>query len=113
TVEAIQTRALVMSSLNRDFVVSAMKSGLLFPKITARATRRRLKTSLLSIKYLILTIKTLHENMKYLTVGVNLIKTLFFTGNIRTIVYHSLRNIWKARKTTCIQIAEEVFYVLP
>ncbi|CZR55714.1 uncharacterized protein PAC_05602 [Phialocephala subalpina] len=96
TVEAVQCRAPGVSSEDRDFIIQAMGTGLLFPKVTDQSMRQILLESLLSIECLIPSIKSLHENLKYVDIGAKILKHLVLPSKVRYTLQEDLRKCWKS-----------------
>jgi hypothetical protein len=82
TVEALQRRVPGVSKGDRDFAIQAMVTGLLFPKVVNRELQKRLKASLLSVRCLIPSIKSMHENLKYLKITSDLLKKFLVGGQV-------------------------------
>jgi hypothetical protein len=77
----------VLSTLVGGFTNQTMRSGLLFPRLVDPSAKRRIKPSLLNIKYLILSIKSMHGNLTYLGEGAVLLKRLVAGDCKRGIVH--------------------------
>jgi hypothetical protein len=73
-------------------VKTVMESGLLFPSIDDVAVRERILQAVVKIDYLIPSIKTMHENLKYLEVGAKVLKSLIISKSPRLTIYHALRS---------------------
>lgn len=98
TVEALQRRVPGVSKVDQDFAVQAMETGLLFPKLVNKELRKHLKASLLSVRCLIPSIKSMHENLKYLKVGSDLLKRLLVGDQVSKGTLHcTLRAGWEER----------------
>ena len=83
-----------------------MRTGLLFPEITDTETRKLIKKSLLSIKYLIPSIKSMHENFKLLDVGAKILKDLILGKGSGCSVEGALYGIWKDQQDLRVEVAE-------
>ena len=98
TVEALQRRVPGVSKVDRDFTIHAMKTGFLFPKVVNKELRKRLKASLLSVSYLIPSIKSMHENPKYLKIGSDLLKKFLVGGQVSKGTLHcTLHAEWEQK----------------
>jgi hypothetical protein len=80
-----------------------METGLLFPKLVNKELRKHLKASLLSVRCLIPSIKSMHENLKYLKVGSDLLKRLLVgeyvsKGTLRCTLYAEWEERGKKKK---------------
>jgi hypothetical protein len=91
TINVIQYRVLAISSKDHSFIFGAMKCGLLFPVITEEKTRKLILKVILSIKYLIPSIKSLHENLKLLGASAKILKELVAGEKIHTNLRSALK----------------------
>jgi hypothetical protein len=105
TVEALQLRAPGVSKADREFISQAMRSGLLFPKLLNSDIRKLVKRSLLRIPCLIRSIKSMHENLKYLGTGAKIIKRLVAGKCKRYTLHRTLQDHWKEPQELLIQSA--------
>ena len=112
TVEALQRRVLGISRANRDFTIYAMRKGSLFPKIKDESIRQRVEEPLLSIRCLIPSIKSMHENLKNVEIGSKLLKK-FVIGRIsRGTLQSTLRSDWRESRDIVIESASGVHKTL-
>jgi hypothetical protein len=81
-----------------------MKSGLLFPNITNKKTRTTILKAILSIKYSIPTIKSLHENLKLVAAGAKALKELVVGKNVHTSLRKALKECWTYSGTIYIEV---------
>jgi len=86
-----------------------MRIGLLFPKVTDRASREALLKAILSIKCLIPSLKSLHENLKYLGVGAKILNDLILGKGNRSTLYKALKDSWKPPAEIPVEIAENKY----
>lgn len=75
TVRLLEFRAPSASTADRAFILSAMADGILFRYVVDSAVREKLLRSLLSIRVVIPSIATFHENMKYMAIGAKVLQT--------------------------------------
>jgi hypothetical protein len=81
-----------------------MKSGLLFPNITNKKTRTTILKAILSIKYSIPSIKSLHENLKLVAAGAKVLKELVVGKNVHTSLRKALKECWTYSGTIYIEV---------
>ncbi|KAJ8067017.1 hypothetical protein OCU04_004397 [Sclerotinia nivalis] len=94
TVRLLQLRVPFLSRSDRKFINSEMASGKLFPKITDPKTRKKVLEAILRVDCLIPSLKTMHENLKYLEVGAKILKNLLIAKSPRLTIYNALRAAW-------------------
>jgi hypothetical protein len=111
--EAVQFRVPGVSKIDRNYIIQGMETKLLFPKIRDPGTRRLLEKSLLSIKYLIPSIRSLHENSKLIGVGSKLLKQLVLGSNARQTLHTTLRDSWLKTQNVLVELEAGRFRVLP
>lgn len=99
TVEALQLRAPGVINADREFTIQAMQSGLLFPGLVDPSARRRIEQSLLNIKCLIPSIKSMHGNLTYLGEGAVLLKRLVAGDCKLGTLQSTLKEHWKIPET--------------
>ncbi|KAH8787541.1 hypothetical protein F5882DRAFT_293337, partial [Hyaloscypha sp. PMI_1271] len=97
-VEFLQRRAPGLSKVDREFVIEGIRIRLLFPGIRDQRTRRQIRDSLLQTRCLIPSIKSMHENMKYLEIGAKIIKKLILGKDFRKTIYLESYSHWKDAK---------------
>jgi hypothetical protein len=103
-----------VSKVDRDFAVQAIEIGLLFPKLINKELRKHLKASLLSVRCLIPSIKFMHENLKYLKVGSDLLKRLLVGEQVSKGTLHcTLRAGWEERWKNKKKIPRDVLVEKP
>jgi len=107
TVQSLERRAPATSNSDRDFVIQAMRTGLLFPKVTDSESRAQLEQSILGFRWLIPSIKSLHENDKYLQLGAMIMKELVIGRRHQMSVHFSLRSIWRQPPDLVVQNAQK------
>ncbi|KAF7880469.1 uncharacterized protein EAF02_007315 [Botrytis sinoallii] len=94
TVRLLQLRVPFLSRSDGEFVKSEMASGKLFPKIVDPKTRKDILEAILKVDCLIPSLKTMHENLKYLEVGAKVLKTLLVAKSPRLTIHNALRSAW-------------------
>lgn len=108
TVEYLQLRAPATSTEDRQSIIDAMKSGLLFPLLVNTCTRAELLETLLNIPCLIPTIETLLDNLLYLKPCASVMKGLLDTKT-RTTVRRSYEAAFRNPSTLLVEEAEGSF----
>ncbi|ESZ91825.1 hypothetical protein SBOR_7777 [Sclerotinia borealis F-4128] len=111
TVRLLQLRVPKLSTCDKNFVKAAMGSGLLFPRITSSKTRVRILQVLLEIDCLIPSIKTMHENLKYLEVGAKILNSLLITKHRRLTLHETLRLSWTTKENSFVELKDKKLYV--
>jgi hypothetical protein len=111
TVEALQLRAPGISNVDKEFTVDAMRTGFLFPKLVNPLTRELVAKALLKIKCVIPSIKTMHENLKYLGVGATLLKRLLAGDCAGGTLRSTLKEQWKEPRDCLVEISPGVVQV--
>ena len=104
TVESLQLRAPGSCPQDRQYVIDAMRSGLLFPKVTDQKTRDALRDSLLSIKRFIPTIKSLHENLKYIEAGAKVLRNMLLGPKFRGTIKVPYETIGMKGQVSCCKL---------
>ena len=89
-----------------------MRKGVLFPKVENKQIRNRLRDSLLSIKCLIPSIKSMHENLKYLKTGSELLKKLLVGRVSKGTLRCTLRSEWEERRDALIESVSGVRQII-
>ncbi|KAI1861532.1 hypothetical protein JX265_009499 [Neoarthrinium moseri] len=74
TVKRLQFLAPSHSTNDEKLVRTWMDQGILFTGITDRTSRQRLLRNILLLRVVIPSIKTLHENMKFFSIGVKILR---------------------------------------
>ena len=74
TVTGLESRAPSVSEEDREDIKHMMRSGTAWRDITDPIKRQKIEDRLMQLRGVIHTIKTFHENMKYVSVGVLIIK---------------------------------------
>lgn len=94
TVRLLQLRVPSLSRVDQSFIQGAMASGMLFPRIVDPKWREEILGAILSVDCLIPSLKTMHENLKYLEVGAKILKTILISSNPRLTIHNALRSAW-------------------
>ena len=71
-IQVLQYRS-PLQSQDRDFICTAIKNRVLLPDMPEPA-RSQIKENILSLKHSIPSIRTFHENMKYITIGAKILE---------------------------------------
>lgn len=109
TVKRLQLRAPSASTLDRDYVIRQMdlpsNRSELFPGVEDRVKRNLIKQALLRLEVVISTIKTFHENRRYLGIGMKIIKKLLLDEEKpKRSIYKAMYAHWRAPAT----LSEEI-----
>ena len=110
TIAKLEYRAPSWNSEDRALICELFDNGTLFPGIRSNSVRDRLKDNILSLDVSIPTIKTFHENMKYLTIGAKILEKYIEdraresrTGTIvpiRSGLIDNLKNDWDSQNAS-------------
>ncbi|KAM3066488.1 hypothetical protein ACMFMG_011986 [Clarireedia jacksonii] len=115
TVRLLELRVPQLSISDQNFVKSAMASGMLFPQITDIETRGKILRRLLRINCLIPSLKTMHENLKYLETGAKVLKSLkslIITKTQRLTLNGALHQAWKNKShESLVELPDKNIYV--
>ncbi|KAJ8062052.1 hypothetical protein OCU04_009832 [Sclerotinia nivalis] len=103
TVRLLQLRVPSLSRSDWKFINSEMASGKLFPKIIDPKTRQDILEAILRVDCLIPSLKTMHENLKYLEVGAKILKDLLIAKSPRFTIYNALRSAWTYNGTLLVE----------
>lgn len=117
TVRKLEVRAPSFSKTDRDYVQRGIRSGTLFPKIKNAGCRQSIEKALLSIKVIIPTIKTFHENFKYFEIGARILKTQLLgvinkqekRGKNTTTLYEAMQSRWSSQGGLAVEWQEGQF----
>jgi hypothetical protein len=93
-VRNLQRRAPSASTLDRQYIIHEMDNGTLFSAIVDSNLRDAIKRAILGLEVIIPTIETFHDNIKYLSIGAKIIRTLLLGKERVTTLYKSLRSHW-------------------
>ncbi|KAI3339687.1 hypothetical protein F4824DRAFT_507940 [Ustulina deusta] len=110
TVQTLQLRAPSASQKDREELQKHMQQRVLFSRIWQQETRRRIKDSILSLKVVIPSLKTFHRNMKYVSIGLKIIKSNILGKLLRDeSVFHALKEIWRCPTKRYVEYEENRF----
>ncbi|KAM7209262.1 Protein of unknown function (DUF3723) domain containing protein, partial [Rhypophila decipiens] len=104
TVRNLQGLVPCISIADRTLVQKLFQSYQLFPRITDPQLRSELEQRVLQTKCLIPSIKSFHENMKYIDIGSHVIRSLLISGMRRgESVRQYMNKIWKQPEQCLIE----------
>lgn len=109
TVRFLQGRVPRASASDRRAIVEHMGSNYLFPGMACQDTRQRIQNCLLSLNDIIPTLKTFHENVKLLEIGVRIIRD-HIKPRRKSSLFQSLVDLWLPNEDCFIEITEGVFH---
>lgn len=109
TVQALQLRAPMASTKDAEAVQSLMRSKVLFRRIASEELRATLQDNLRSIEHLIPSIKTFHENMKYLSVCMVILKKHVLGCTKNRTVYQEISGMWRPAGRCRFEVADGDF----
>lgn len=75
TVQRLQFRAPSASSSDRRMIVQMFESGDIFGQIADARAREQVKQNVLALKVVIPSVETFHENMKFFSIGMKIIRS--------------------------------------
>ncbi|RDL41164.1 uncharacterized protein BP5553_01143 [Venustampulla echinocandica] len=105
TVESLQLRCPRVCTADKNFVIQAMSSGLLFPKILNGEIRRDIQDRILDTGCFVPSIKSMHENLKYLAEGAKILRQLVLGDDIGWTIKRSLEEVWAGHNNGVIEVA--------
>ena len=115
TVQKLHLRAPSASAVDRRYIIRDMDNGALFPAITDPAHREAIKQALLACGVIIPTIESFHDNVKYLSIGVEIIKARLLKGGLGTkghlgiTLYRAMCSAWSAPQSIQEEFREGEF----
>ncbi|KAF8846440.1 hypothetical protein BDZ45DRAFT_699992 [Acephala macrosclerotiorum] len=109
TVQNLQMRAPLASSIDRDYIIQGFDNWLIFSQITNVTLREKIKQTILQLPVLIPTIKSFHENVKYLEIAAKIIKKQLFANRLPFTIYQALSSIWKSTGRAIVEVREGEF----
>lgn len=111
TVQNLELLAPAISSSDGDKVRELMESRQLFRNICDSGMRNRLQDAILQISVLIPSIRTFHENMKLLTIGMMILRDHVLEGLGARSVRAAMAACWEPPGVDCIvEYRENVFH---
>ncbi|KID95697.1 hypothetical protein MAJ_08343, partial [Metarhizium majus ARSEF 297] len=112
TVQALQRLAPSASHVERGEIRNMMRSGKLWSDVSDANLRAEIELQLLNTGVIIPSIKTFHENMRYLVLGMRIFRNhLLDALPAEKSVAEAMRKSWQ-RHQTLIEHAENQFYQL-
>ncbi|KAK7967622.1 uncharacterized protein PG986_001899 [Apiospora aurea] len=110
TVENVQLLAPSASRKDRELITKLMRSRVLYPLIHDIDRRRRIESAILDLDVIIPSIKTFHENMKYFSIGSEILKSTILTRLKKgQSLYEAMHQIWHRPNKCYIEYKEEDF----
>ncbi|CZR64890.1 uncharacterized protein PAC_14790 [Phialocephala subalpina] len=110
TVQNLQMRAPLASSADRDHIIQCFSNDqLIFSKVTDIAHREKIKQTILQLPVIIPTIKSFHENVKYLEPAAKIIKKQLFGNRVPYTIYQALSSIWRSTGRAIVEVREGQF----
>ncbi|KAK8863158.1 hypothetical protein PGQ11_009393 [Apiospora arundinis] len=114
TVENVQLLAPSASRKDRELIRKLMRSRVLYPLIHDIDRRKRIESAILELDVIIPSIKTFHENMKYFSIGSEILKSKILTRFKKgQSLYEAMRQIWHRPNKCHIEYKEEDFREVP
>ena len=89
TVKFLELRALAASIDDQTSIKQAMRLSTIFLNVSNKS-KRAITKALLSLTVIIPTIKTLHENLRLVEIGVGILKDTILGTELRTTIRHAL-----------------------
>ncbi|KFY97504.1 hypothetical protein V498_02025 [Pseudogymnoascus sp. VKM F-4517 (FW-2822)] len=108
TVQFLQLRAPEASAADRTSIIQAMRHGTIFSNVS-KNSKRAITKALLSLTVIIPTIKTLHENLKLVEIGVKILRNDILGTRVRTTIRDALRDKWRPPRDMRIETKEGQF----
>ncbi|KAK8092151.1 uncharacterized protein PG998_015164 [Apiospora kogelbergensis] len=110
TVKHLQLRAPSASRKDREVIKDLMHSGDLFPDINNVDRRERILSAILGLDVIIPSIKTFHENMKYFSIGADILKSAIFPRMKKhQSLYEAMHEIWRCPSRCQVEYSEDDF----
>lgn len=103
TVHSLQRRAPEVSTVDRAYISQVMDDGAIFPSVVG-TKRKAVKDAILRLKVIIPSIKSLHENIKYLALGSMVLKDKIFDKSLRTTIRQTAFDHWTPPSTLLVQV---------
>jgi len=113
TVEGLELLAPAYNA-DREKVRCLMRSQAIFSDVTDPYQRQRLESRILEVKILIPGIKSLSERLRYLGIGVKIIKQHVLNGLKRgQSIFAAMQDLWQKPTYCTIEYAEGIYLELP
>lgn len=94
TCRQLQGRAPTASLLDRQYIAREMDRGALFVNLEDRMLRQAVKQALLRFHGIIFTLRSYHQNLRYFSIAVRIVRSLVLTAPIKATMYQALRDCW-------------------
>ncbi|KXJ85184.1 hypothetical protein Micbo1qcDRAFT_223684, partial [Microdochium bolleyi] len=108
TVRLVQSLAPALCHNDRKAICTMFDSGVLFPDVKDHMARRSIRHSLLRVQMVVPSIRSFHENMKFFSIIVKIIRRHLLPGLHRQPFRQSLHEIWKAPARPLVELREGV-----
>lgn len=109
TVRYLELRAPGAIRADADALRQLMSSGELFQLVSDPALRSRLQHEVLSTRVLIPSIRTFHENMRYLSIGMQIIKDHVIDELGGRSMYRAMRECWRPAGPCLVEYGDDDF----
>ncbi|KUJ15225.1 uncharacterized protein LY89DRAFT_750550 [Mollisia scopiformis] len=113
TVRSLQMRAPSVSLSDRVHITHEMDNFTIFSKVTNVMRRDRIKQTILQLPGIIPTIKSFHENLKFLETAAKIIKREIFDNKIPGSLYQAMQSIWRSTRRAIVEVQEGNFRYVP
>lgn len=113
TVQKLQLRAPSASTVDVATIKRLIQSGLIFTNIDQPELLSTIKQSILDLDTIIPSIKTFHEDMKYLSIGISILRSHIIDSDRYGSVLGSLEEIWESPGCCLVETGEGVFCEVP
>ena len=111
TVQFLELRAPAASIDDRTSIKQAMRLGTIFPNVSDKS-KRAITKALLSLTVIIPTIQTLHENLRLVEIGVEILKDTILGIKSGTTIRQALHKKWRSPGDMRIELSEGKFLSL-
>lgn len=109
TVLNLELRAPATSANDATSVRQLMGSGIIFNRISEPALRSRLQEEILEIRVLIPSLQTFHANMRYLGIGIMILREFILDDLDGRSVFTAMRDCWENQGHLAVENGEGEF----
>ncbi|KXJ84994.1 hypothetical protein Micbo1qcDRAFT_111839, partial [Microdochium bolleyi] len=119
TVKFLQFKAPGVCETDRLSITKAMNSGNIFSLITNDRIRQRILINILSLKTVIPSIATFHENMKYFSIGAKILRNVFKFESTSTLardppsLLQQFCKRWQCTPSAMIEVGPNIVHSVP
>lgn len=110
TVQNLELRVPALSTDDAAAVQNLMASGTLFRHISDTSLRVRLQERILETKCLIPSLRTFHENVRYLGIGIKIIRELVIDDLGGRSVSAAMRDCWDSNSSSSVEVTEGMYH---